>query len=179
MSIATPQEVLHFWFEELGPADRFRKSETLDKTIRERFLATHAAVIAGETADWRDTAPGRLAEVIVLDQFSRNMYRDTAAAFAADPQALTLSQEAIRQGDDQQLEGLQRVFLYMPFMHSESVRIHEQALTLFADFPDNLEFEIRHKAIIDRFGRYPYRNAILGRESTPEELSWLETNSSF
>ena len=131
---------------------------------------------------WRENAEGRLAEIIILDQFSRNLYRDQAAAFAQDAQALTLAQEAIRLGLDQQLAPEQRSFLYMPFMHSESKLIHEEALKLFEALgnPINLDFEHRHKVIIDRFGRYPHRNAILGRESTPEEIEFLkQPNSHF
>jgi len=125
---------------------------------------------------------GRLAEIILIDQFSRNIFRDTPEAFSADAVALVLAQEAIAAGADQQLETKERAFLYMPYMHSESRAIHEQAAQLF-DQPGleyNLEFEHKHKVIIDRFGRYPHRNAILGRTSTAEELDFLEgPDSSF
>jgi len=128
------------------------------------------------------SAEGRLAEIIVLDQFSRNIYRGTARAFAQDSLALALAQEAISQDLDKQLSPEQRSFLYMPFMHSESKLIHEFALKLFQRLGNqaNLEYEIKHKIIIDRFGRYPHRNQILGRESTEEELSFLtQPDSSF
>ena len=118
----------------------------------------------------------------MLDQFSRNVYRDTARAFAQDALALALAQELVASGHDRSLPTAQRVFAYMPYMHSESALIHEQVLALFAQpgMENNLDFERRHKAIIDRFGRYPHRNAVLGRTSTPEELAFLnEPGSSF
>jgi uncharacterized protein (DUF924 family) len=171
-------KVLDFWFNVLQPADWFASSRALDTRIRAQFASTHSQVMAGENAHWRETAEGRLAEIIVLDQFSRNMFRDTAQAFAADPMALALSQEAIRSGADRRLDNSRRAFLYMPFMHSESRSIHEQAIVLFKDLP-NLEYEILHKAIIDRFGRYPHRNVALSRVSTAEELEWMASNPGF
>ncbi len=172
------QDVLDFWFRTLKPSDWFKKSDEQDAHIREDFESTYHAVVAGETSHWRDTLEGRLAEIIVLDQFARNMFRNTPMAFAADPLALALAQEAIRGDAHLQLEETQRVFLYMPFMHSESPRIHEQAMVLFKDL-ENLDFEIKHKAIIDRFGRYPHRNKILGRTSTAEEIEWMKKNPGF
>jgi uncharacterized protein (DUF924 family) len=118
----------------------------------------------------------------VLDQFSRNVYRDTPRAFAQDALALVLAQELVASGQDRSLPEAQRVFAYMPYMHSESALVHTQAVALFTQLgiQDNLNFELRHKAIIDRFGRYPHRNAILGRTSSAEELSFLsEPGSSF
>ena len=171
-------DVIEFWFETLDSRQWFEKSDELDARIRERFGSTRDAILAGEKAAWRDAPEGRLAEIIVLDQFSRNMFRGSPRAFEADPMALALAQEAIRAGSDVALDDERRTFLYMPFMHSESALIHERAMELFADLP-NLEFEIRHKAQIDRFGRYPHRNAVLGRASTPEELEWLEHNPGF
>lgn len=171
-------DILNFWFRELQPSDWYAKSSALDARIKARFEATHGQVVAGETAHWRETPEGRLAEIIVLDQFSRNMFRDQARAFTADPVALVLSQEAIRSGADRRLDDTRRAFLYMPFMHSESRLIHEQAMVLFKDLP-SLDYEIRHKAIIDRFGRYPHRNAALSRASTAEELEWMANNPGF
>lgn len=178
----TPESVLQFWYEELGEKDWFRKSDALDATIRERFGKLHGQAAACELAHWRETAKGRLAEIIVLDQFSRNMYRDAPRAFAQDPLALALAQEAIAQGGDQSLTTPERQFLYMPFMHSESAAIHQQAVEVFTrlNLPHTLEYELKHKAIIDRFGRYPHRNAVLGRASTPEEAEFLnQPGSSF
>ncbi|MDX1268898.1 MAG: DUF924 family protein, partial [Oceanisphaera sp.] len=144
--------------------------------IRRRFSDLHRRACLGELFEWRTRAEGRLAEIIVLDQFSRNMYRDQPAAFAADGMALALAQEAITAGAERGLTKQQRVFLYMPMMHSESLKVHDVALALFEKngIADNLAFELRHRDIIARFGRYPHRNAILGRESTAEELAFLQ-----
>ncbi|QOR38254.1 DUF924 domain-containing protein [Billgrantia diversa] len=174
--------VIAFWFEELEPAQWFRKDEELDGKVRERFTTLHHAAAAGELWQWRDTPRGRLAEILVLDQFSRNLFRDDARAFAQDPMALVLAQEAVAKGHDQELEVHWRSFLYMPYMHSESLAVHGEALRLF-DQPgleDNLRFEHLHHDILLRFGRYPHRNAILGRESSDEEQAFLkQPGSSF
>ncbi len=176
------QSILHFWFEELTPKQHFVKDAALDETIRTRFGDLLAAAARCELFEWRATAAGRLAEIIVLDQFSRNVYRDTPRAFAQDALALVLAQELVTGGLDSSLPAAQRVFAYMPYMHSESALVHTQAVALFTQLgiQDNLNFELRHKAIIDRFGRYPHRNAILGRTSSAEELAFLaEPGSSF
>lgn len=174
--------VLEFWFNELEPKQWFVKDLALDAKIETRFGQLVDQARAGELFSWRANPRGRLAEIILIDQFSRNIFRDKPEAFSADAVALVLAQEAIAAGADQQLETKERAFLYMPYMHSESRAIHEQALQLF-DQPGleyNLEFEHKHKVIIDRFGRYPHRNAILGRTSTVEELAFLEgPDSSF
>jgi uncharacterized protein (DUF924 family) len=174
--------VIRFWFEEISPQQWWIKEPSFDALICQRFAHLHRAAAAGELSGWRNRALGRLAEIIILDQFSRNIYRGQAQSFACDAMALTLSREAISQGVDGLLTVDQRLFLYMPFMHSESVVVHQQAMTLF-DQPgleDNLEFEKQHKAIIDRFGRYPHRNTILGRPSTDEEKQFLrQPGSSF
>ena len=170
-----PSSIVRFWFEEIEPAQWWQADPAFDQLVRERFSAVHGAACRGELSAWR-------AQVIVLDQFSRNMYRGTALAFAFDPVALVLAQEAVAGGHDAALPPEQRVFLYLPYMHSESAIIHEAAVSLFEalGLPSNLDFELRHKAIIDRFGRYPHRNAILGRPSTDEERAFLETpGSSF
>ncbi|WP_047046989.1 DUF924 family protein [Vibrio mexicanus] len=175
-------DVLDFWFKELEPKQWWVKDTNLDETIRSRFHNLHTQAAVCELSDWRETAKGRLAEIIILDQFSRNLYRDTPSAFAYDALALGLAQEAIRTGDDQALEPIERSFLYMPFMHSESLTIHEQAIVLFTKngIENNLDFEIKHKVIIERFGRYPHRNEILGRTSTKEEIEFLkQPDSSF
>lgn len=177
-----PQPILHFWFEELTAKQHFVKDTSLDETIRARFGDTLEAAARCELFAWRASAEGRLAEIIVLDQFSRNVYRDTPRAFAQDALALVLAQELVASGQDSGLPTAQRIFAYMPYMHSESALVHAQAVTLFAHpgMEYNLDFELRHKAIIDRFGRYPHRNTILGRTSTAEELAFLsEPGSSF
>jgi uncharacterized protein (DUF924 family) len=175
-------EVLRFWFEEHGPEQWWAKDEHFDRLCRERFLDLHRQAALGELFDWRERAAGRLAEVILLDQFSRNLFRATAQAFAYDGMALALAQEAVRIGADRELAPLRRKFLYMPYMHSESAKIHREAVRLFTALgeADTLDFELKHQRIIERFGRYPHRNAILGRESTPAEVAFLQQpGSSF
>ena len=176
------REIIDFWFNEIEPAFWFRKDAAFDQLLRDRFSQVHRSAAQGELYSWRGNPEGRLAEIIVLDQFSRNMFRDSAKAFADDTVALVLSQTAVESGDDRLVEATHKAFLYMPYMHSESSLIHEQAVRLFSQpgLERNLEFEMKHKAIIDRFGRYPHRNAVLGRESTKEELEFLQqADSSF
>lgn len=177
-----PQTLLNFWFGEIRPAQWFRKDPDFDRLLERRFGELQRAACACELHHWRATAQGRLAEILLLDQISRNLYRDTARAYAADAQALTLAQEAVAAGADLALAPEQRSFLYMPYMHSESRYIHSLALELFRGdgLAESLKHERRHKAIIDRFGRYPHRNAILGRDSSAEELEFLtQPGSSF
>ena len=175
-----PDVVLRFWFEEIEPKQWWVKSADFDRLIATRFGALHAAAARCELFAWRASPGGRLAEILVLDQFSRNLHRDTPRAFACDPLALALAQEAVAAGADRQVAPERRAFVYMPYMHSESPAIHAVALDLFQDpaVKDNLGFERRHKAIIDRFGRYPHRNAVLGRASTAEEIEFLKTPGS-
>lgn len=178
----TPQDVLRFWFEESGSNQWFARDEEFDAAIRTRFATLHQAAVAGELWHWRRTAEGRLAEILVLDQFSRNLYRDDPRAFAADGTALALAQEAIDRGMDDALDKSLRRFLYMPFMHSESPAMHEVAMQLFTSIGDEntLKYERLHKKIIDRFGRYPHRNKVLGRNTTAEEEAFLkEPDSAF
>ena len=176
------QDIISFWFEEIEQAQWWIKSLEFDKQIIDKFTCIHSAAVHCELFSWRTTPEGRLAEIIILDQFSRNMFRDTPQSFATDSLALVLSQEAIGVRADRQLNQVQRSFLYMPFMHSESLLIHEVAVDLYKDngVQANLDFEIKHKNIIERFGRYPHRNTILGRQSTVDELEFLtQPNSSF
>lgn len=170
------ETVLRFWFEEITPKQWFQKDLKFDQALARRFGDLHRQASACELYQWRKDSRGRLAEVIVLDQFSRNIHRDSARAFANDRLALALAQEAIARGDDQPLRPVERIFLYMPFMHSESAKIHERAEALFRanGLEDNLKYELKHKEIIDRFGRYPHRNRLLGRQSTEEELAFLK-----
>lgn len=174
-------DVLDFWFEEIDPKQHWVKDTEFDALITKRFGELHARANACELFTWRDTAEGSLAEIIILDQFSRNMYRDTPKAFASDALALALAQNAVAKGFDSQISEQQRPFLYMPYMHSESAVVHKEAVKLYEKVgQSSLDFELKHKIIIDRFGRYPHRNAILGRESTAEEIAFLqEPNSSF
>ena len=177
-----PEQVLHFWFEEIDSKFWFKKDVDFDQQIRDLFIKHFEETLAGKNSDWRRTPVGRLAEIIVLDQFPRNMFRDTPQAFSADPVALSLAKEAVKVGDDQKLSAEKKAFLYMPFMHSEDPKVHEKAVELFSQkgLEKNLAYELAHKKIIDRFGRFPHRNAILGRTSTAEETEFLkEPGSSF
>jgi len=169
-------EILKFWFEELEPKQWWVKDLELDQLIIARFSEIHARAACCELSAWRKTGQGRLAEIIVLDQFSRNMFRGSPLSFACDPLALALSQEALAAGVDQLLSPVERTFIYMPFMHSESLQIHDEAVELFRrnGLQGNFDYELKHKAIIERFGRYPHRNEILGRESTAEEIAFLQ-----
>ncbi len=181
-SLTQANEVLKFWFEELEPKQHFIKDTELDGQIRRRFGSLQRAALACELWPWRASASGRLAEVIVLDQLSRNIHRDLAGAFEGDSLALCLAQEAITLGVDQQLEPSQRAFLYMPFMHSESLSMQAHSVELFKQpgMESNYDFAVRHRDIIERFGRYPHRNEILGRESSQQETDFLcEPGSSF
>ncbi|TMP00943.1 DUF924 domain-containing protein [Pseudoalteromonas sp. S3260] len=175
-------KIIDFWFTELEPKQWWQKDDGLDAQIKTRFGKLHHQASVNELFDWRESAIGSLAEIIVLDQFSRNIYREKPAAFACDALALALAQAAIAKGFDKELTDEQRVFLYMPFMHSESKLIHKEAVKLYKalGIQNNLDFEYQHKAIIDRFNRYPHRNKILGRDSTKEELEFLkQPNSGF
>jgi uncharacterized protein (DUF924 family) len=176
------RQIISFWFEEIESAMWWKKDDGFDDLLLERFSEIHARASRCELYEWRREPEGRLAEIIVLDQFSRNMFRDSALAFANDSMSLTLSQEAIARGADQSLTPVQRGFLYMPFMHSESLEIHEVAVGLFRSNgnQNNLDYEFKHKKIIEQFGRYPHRNKVLGRQSTAEEIEFLaRPGSSF
>ena len=174
------QSVLEFWFEDVTASGWFAKDADLDAKIAQEFGQLHLAASHCELFDWRATPEGRLAEVILLDQFSRNIFRDKPQAFACDALALALAQEAVSQSADKDLPLVQRSFLYMPYMHSESRVVHEAAVRLFSQegLEQNLDFEMQHKVIIDKFGRYPHRNKILGRTSTEEEQKFLQTPGS-
>lgn len=174
--------VLTFWFEELSQKDWWAKSDVLDLKIKNRFLKLHDLAKNNGLAQYRTDPELLLAEVIILDQFSRNIYRDQPEAFASDHLALKLAQEAVQRGDDLKLPVTKRLFLYMPYMHSESINVHDEAVKLFENLglESNLKFEHAHRHIIVRFGRYPHRNKILGRISTPEEIEFLkQPGSSF
>ncbi len=175
-------DILNFWFEEIDPANWWVKDTAFDQLLIERFTHIHNAANACELFEWRQSAQGRLAEIIVLDQFSRNMFRDTPRAFASDSLALALAQEAVALGVDQSLNNAERSFLYMPYMHSESLKIHDIAVELFKanGVESSYTFELKHQVIIQKYGRYPHRNKILGRVSTAEELAFLrKPGSSF
>ncbi len=174
--------VLKFWFEEAKEEQWFKKDPAFDKHIIEKFSAVHQVVASGADG-WGSGPKESLARIIVLDQFSRNMFRDTKDAFLYDAKALEIAGSLVASGDDKLLSKTERRFAYMPYMHSESEAVHEEAVKLFTELGDDeaLKYEHLHKRIIDRFGRYPHRNEILGRKSTPEEVSFLasEEHSSF
>lgn len=173
-------EVLEFWFAD--PARWWKKDPAFDAEIRDRFGALHAAIERDEHEAWRRTARGALAYVIVLDQFSRNMFRGTARMFASDARALDAARAAIAGGLDRELSDDERGFLCMPFMHSEQLADQERSMELFGAFaaPSQLKFAEQHRDIVKRFGRFPHRNELLGRASTPEEIAFLaQPGSSF
>jgi len=193
------EDVLELWFGQLdedGRADDahrqrwFRKDPDFDALLRERFGALHEAVAAGERPAWRETPRGRLATIVVLDQLSRNLHRDTARMFENDAEALAVAEAALAAGDDDALATHERYFLYMPFMHAEDLEAQERCVRLFEAARDaappklastfDPTWAVRHRDIVARFGRFPHRNALLGRASTPEEEAFLkEPGSSF
>ena len=175
------QQILDFWFKEIEPALWWKKDEGFDALLQKRYSEVHGQAVRCELFGWRKESEGRLAEIIVLDQFSRNLFRGSALAFATDAMSLALSQEAIACGADQSLTPVQRSFLYMPFMHSESLQIHEVAVELFCNNGQqtSLDYEYKHKEIIERFGRYPHRNEVLARESTADEIDCCSLHESI
>ena len=171
----TAQDVLTFWFEDHGPADWFAAKPEFDALIARGFAETHAAVTRGEGWDWRSTPGGRLAEIIVLDQFSRQLFRGQAKSFANDTMALALAQEAVGGGHHNFVSPERRGFFLMPFMHAESALMQQESVRLHTALgnPDHLKFAQAHADVIQRFGRFPRRNAALGRASTQEEEAYL------
>jgi uncharacterized protein (DUF924 family) len=174
-------DVLAFWFVECTPAQWFKRDDAFDEALRARFANLHAAVAATPIEVCVADAETALAATIVLDQFSRNMFRGTPAAFASDVKALAIAEAAVRLSFDQGLPEVRRQFLYLPFEHAEDVAAQARSVELFAQLgPEALRWAEAHKVIIDRFGRFPHRNETLGRVSTPEEIAFLrEPNSSF
>jgi uncharacterized protein (DUF924 family) len=173
--IATPADILAFWFE-AGPKKWFNKDEAFDADIRNRFLPTYEAAAEGQLAAWEMTAEGALALVIVLDQFSRNMFRGSPRTFAADSQARAVADRAIARGFDMQFGLPERNFFSLPFMHSELLADQERCVDLCraAGDPNTLKFAELHADIIRRFGRFPHRNALLGRPTTADEQAFLD-----
>ena len=190
-----PESVLAFWFGAPGSAAEiagrqgklwFGKSPANDQTVIDRFAATLAAATAGQLDHWTDTPRGRLALVIVLDQFPHHIYRDRPQAFATDPQSLALSLAALESGEDRQLAPIERVFLYLPLEHAESLEMQERSVSLYerlsreasaserALFDNFLDYARKHRDVVARFGRFPHRNAILGRASSPDEVEFLK-----
>lgn len=176
------QVIIDFWFRQTPPERWFMMDLGFDQTIARMFAESHRVASQGGYSSWRKNLEGRLAEILILDQFSRNIYRNQPQAFAQDELALKLAKEAIKDPLHWGLEKAEKTFLYMPFMHSEKMEDHEKAVELFSQpgLESNLEFEFKHKKIIQEFGRYPHRNWILGRVSTAEEIEFLKKpGSSF
>jgi uncharacterized protein (DUF924 family) len=167
--------VLSFWFDEMSPGQRFKRDDAVDADIAQRFGALHAALAQAVPPDWAATPRNMLAAVIVLDQFSRNLFRDDARAFAQDGAALALTNDALARGWDAELSSDEKQFLYMPLMHSEALADVENCIQLMhaAGHRSGEDFARRHAAVIARFGRYPARNASLGRASSAEERTFL------
>lgn len=175
-------DVLKFWFEETQPEQWFKKDKAFDSEVRKRFLALHEVLAAQPSEMLFADARTALAAVIVFDQMSRNMFRDTPRAFGTDRQAFWVAQAAIAKGYDLSLGKDQRMFLYLPFEHAEDRQAQDRCVALMATLrdPELTKWAEAHKAIIDRFGRFPHRNSILGRDSTPEETEFLrQPGSSF
>jgi len=183
------QTIVDFWF---GPpphsprGEWFRKDAAFDATIRTRFGVAIESALCGGFREWQSEAGGALARILLLDQFTRNAFRDTPRAFAGDPEALSTAIETVEAGLDRTLDRYERSFLYLPFEHAEDLAMQERSLTLFGELARDtgerapLEWAEKHAVIMRRFGRYPHRNAILGRASTPEEIAFLEQpGSSF
>ena len=190
---SSPAEVLAFWFGGEGEpgygefrSQWFQKDEAFDREVTDRFAGLYDEAAAGELDGWREEAESCLALVIVLDQFPRNMFRGDARTHATDGKALDAAKYAIEQALDRDLPPFQRMFLYMPFMHAEDARDQRISVGLFeglageAGGPDVVEYAGGHRDIVERFGRFPHRNALLGRETTPEEAEFLtQPGSSF
>lgn len=197
--VRTPQDVLDFWFGTLDDEGQptaevakrwFSKDDAFDQQVRTEFGATFDALVRGDLDGWRDTLDGTLATIIVVDQFARNMFRDTAQMYAHDAIALDAACALVDDGRDVELKGAQRTFAYMPFMHSEDLAHQERCIALFQAFAEacegdnrdrvlrNVDYAVRHRDIVEQWGRFPHRNAILGRVSTDDEVAFLKTPGS-
>jgi uncharacterized protein (DUF924 family) len=178
--LATPQDLVSFW-RDAGRERWFDKDDGFDALCRDRFLATHEAAARGDLNDWELVPEGALAVVLLLDQFPRNMFRGTRRVYQTDRTALDTADRAIERGFDTQVEPALRGFFYLPFEHSENLADQERSVALHeaAGDADGLTWARHHQEIIAKFGRFPHRNAILGRESTPEELAYLAQEGAF
>lgn len=176
-----PEEILAFWFTEPVKSHWFNSSPELDEQIREHFVATWQAAQEGALADWEQTAEGACALVIVLDQFPLNMYRGEARSFSTEAASRQVAARAIARGFDQQLNDEQKVFLYMPYMHSEDLADQERAVAFYeaAGLRENAKYALHHRDIVQRFGRFPHRNHSLGRKNTEAEEAYLHSDEAF
>ena len=167
-------DVLAFW-REAGPSRWFRKDDAFDEQFRTRFLSAHEAAMRGELDAWAEGAEGALALLVLLDQFPRNAFRGTPRMFESDTQALAVARQAVEAGFDDEVDGDLRNFFYLPFMHSEQLTDQDRGVALARKLGDEpLRYAILHRDIIERFGRFPHRNAVLGRATTPEEQRFLD-----
>ena len=177
------EEVLSFWFEESSPKDWFSKNDDFDKKIKQRFEKVYNLAINGRLDNWKEEAKSCLALIIVLDQFSRNLFRNDKRAYAQDKKSIELTKYALEKGFDKELEGSEKTFLIMPLMHSEELEDQELCVDLFSslgeEYSVNLKFAEEHRDIIKQFGRFPHRNKDLGRENTTQEEEFLKTHKGF
>ena len=173
--LATPDEVIQFW-REAGPEKWFSKDETFDQACRDRFMPTYEAAARGDLNEWELTPDGALAVILLLDQFPRNMVRGQRETYKTDPVALIAADRAIERGYDHKVEPQFRRFFYLPFMHSETLGHQERSVALNEALgdEDSVKYAHHHHDIVARFGRFPHRNTILGRETTPEEEAFLK-----
>lgn len=171
----TAKDVIEFW-KAAGPGKWFNGGKAFDAECRERFLQTHMKASRGELSDWLDNAEGALGLILLLDQMPRNIFRGSAHVYATDPLALAAADTAIERGHDREFETELRAFFYIPFMHSEAPADQKRCVALFRDIPESgsAEWADHHLAVIERFGRFPHRNPVLGRVTTPEEQAWLD-----
>jgi uncharacterized protein (DUF924 family) len=179
--VTTADKLVAFWFSERVRPLWFKSTPEFDAELREDYLPTYRAALRGELAHWAETPEGALALVVCLDQLPLNMFRGEVESFAGEAPSREIAQTAIERGFDQSLDDAQKAFLYMPFMHSEELADQDRVLALFAQagLTDNLHWAKHHRDIVARFGRFPHRNAILGRVSTPEELAYLASEEAF
>lgn len=177
----TPADIVNFWFSEKVSQLWFQSTPEFDAELRSEYASTLDDAVKGNLPTWAETATGSLALVILLDQFPLNMYRGQARSFASEADAIVVAKKAIDLGQDQQLDLSQRAFLYLPMMHSENLADQDYSVRLFQapGLESNLRFAQHHRGIIERFGRFPHRNAILGRENTPDETTYLESKEGF
>jgi uncharacterized protein (DUF924 family) len=175
MTDITPAEIIAFW-REAGPDKWFNKSDAFDAEIRHRFLATHEAAAAGRLSDWQTSPDGALALLLLLDQFPRNLFRGDARTYATDPLAREIADRAIANGFDAKVDSALRGFFYLPFMHSEKLADQERCVALYraAGDANGTKWAEHHADIVGKYGRFPHRNALLGRETTPEEQAFLD-----
>jgi len=179
--IVNTDDLLDFWFSERVAKLWFNSTPEFDQELRDKFMETYRTATLGHLDDWQETAKGALALVIIFDQLPLNMFRSKPESFATEENARHIAGMAVNKGFDQALTDRQKAFLYMPFMHSEDLGDQDRSVALYekANLKDNLRFALHHRDIIRRFGRFPHRNFILGRESTKEELEYLASKEAF